>query len=202
MPQGSVLGPTLFLVYINDVKNMLTYARHLLYADDTALYISGDSIATMEQNLQYDLFKFSKWCSQNALTVNVKKNKYVVYGTSNMIKKSRNLNLNIGAEYLHREHVYKYLGIYLDSHLNFNKHIDYVTKITSHKTFLLAKIRNLIDQKTALYIFKSMIMPIFDYGDIIYEGGTKNKLLKLQRIQNRGLKMCLSKVIKVIKKNK
>ena len=109
-----------------------------------------------------------------------------------MIKKSRNLNLNIGAEYLHREHVYKYLGIYLDSHLNFNKHIDYVTKITSHTTFLLAKIRNLIDQITALYIFKSMIMPIFDYGDIIYEGGTQIKLLKLQRIQNRGLKICLS----------
>ena len=57
---------------------------------------------------------------------------------------------------------------------------------------MLAKIRNLIDQQTALYIYKSMIMPIFDYGDIIYEGGTKNKLLKLQRIQNRGLKICLS----------
>ena len=95
-----------------------------------------------------------------------------------MIKKSRNLNLNISNGYLSREHVYKYLGIFLDSHINFDKHMDYVSKITSRKTFLLAKIRNLIDQQTALYIYKSMIMPIFDYGDIIYEGVFKTEDLR------------------------
>ena len=87
--------------------------------------------------------------------------------------------------------MYKYLGIYLDSHLNFNKHIDYVRKITSHKIFTLSKIRRFIDEYTATHIYKTMISPIFDYGDVIYEGGNKGRLDKLQRIQNRGLRIFL-----------
>ena len=94
---------------------------------------------------------------------------------------------------LEREHVYKYLGIYLDSTLTFNKHIDYVNKIVTHKTFLLSKIRGFIDQSTALHIFKSMIVPIFDYGNIVYACGSMNKLDKLKHTQNRGLKVCLGK---------
>ena len=108
------------------------------------------------------------------------------------IKNVRNLNLYLKKSLLDREQYYKYLGIYLDSTLNFNKHIDYVIKITSHKIYTLSKIRKYIDQKTALYIYKSMISPIFDYGNIIYEGGNQNRLDKLKRTQNRGLRICLN----------
>ena len=193
VPQGSVLGPTLFLIYINDVKNILTSVKHLLYADDTALYTTNRNFDTIEDTLQIDLLNFSNWCNQNKLTVNVKKTKYVIYGTSKLLQKSRNLDLAIKGDKINREQVYKYLGIYLDSHLNLNKHIDYISKITSHKIFVLSKIRYMIDQRTAIYIFKTMIAPIFDYGDIVYEGGNKNRLDKLQRIQNRGLRICLSR---------
>ena len=173
VPQGSVLGPTLFLIYINDVKNVLSQSKHLLYADDTVLYITDNSLDRIENNLQLDLVNFSQWCVQNVLTVNTKKTKYVIYGTSKRLKRSRNLDLSIANNQLEREQVYKYLGIYLDSQLNFNKHIDYVNRITSHKIFVLAKIRHFIDQRTALFIYKSMISPIFDYGDIVYEGGKR-----------------------------
>ena len=93
---------------------------------------------------------------------------------------------------LQREHYYKYLGIFLDSSLNFNKHIDHINKITSHKIYILSNIRKCIDQKTAIHIYKSMISPIFDYGDVIYEGVTQKRLTKLKRTQNKGLRVCLN----------
>ena len=189
VPQGSVLGPTLFLIYINDVKHIFEHVNHLLYADDTALYIRGRNLDVLEDRLQSDLNRFSLWCRQNALTVNVKKTKYVLYGTSQLLKRARNLKIYIGDSMLDREHYYKYLGLFLDSSLNFNKHIDFVNKVTSHKIYTLSKIRGYIDKSTALYIYKSMICPIFDYGDIIYEGGTYNRLEKLKHAQNRGLKI-------------
>ena len=193
VPQGSVLGPALFLIYINDVKNTLTSVKHLLYADDAALYTSNINVDIIEDTLQNDLLNFSYWCNQNKLTVNVKKTKYVIYGTLKLLQKSRNLDLAIKGDKISREQVYKYLGIYLDSHLNFNKHIDYISRIISHKIFVLSKIRYMIDQRTAIYIFKTMIAPIFDYGDIVYEGGNKNRFDKIQRIQNRGLRICLAR---------
>ena len=191
VPQGSILGPTLFLVYVNDISNTLSHVKHMLYADDTVLYTSSKEMALIETRLQDDLNKFCKWCSQNALTINVKKNKYVVYGTSQKLKNVRGPNIRLNNSILTREHVYRYLGIYLDSTLNFNKHIDYVNKIVSHKIYTLSKIRCFIDKSTALHIYKSMIAPILDYGNIIYAGGTQNKLEKLKRTQNRGLRTCL-----------
>ena len=101
------------------------------------------------------------------------------------------MNLTVNNSLLKREHYYKYLGLYLDSSLNFNKHMDYVNRVTSHKIFLLSKVQDYIDHNTALYMFKSMICSIFDYGDIVYEGGTHKRLDKLKRTQNRGLKICL-----------
>ena len=191
VPQGSVLGPTLFLIYVNDLSHTLENCNHMLYADDTVLYIGGRDLDTLEINLQENLEQFCNWCKQNALTINVKKNKYVLYGTAKKLKRARPLNLKMNDTLLVREQVYKYLGIYLDSTLNFNKHIDYVNKVVSHKIFILSKIRRFIDKYTALHIFKTMIVPIFDYGNIIYNGGSITKMSKLKRTQNRGLKMCL-----------
>ena len=191
VPQGSVLGPTLFLIYVNDMSHILENGKHMLYADDTVLYEGGRDMTILEANLQQHLDYFAIWCRKNALTINVKKTKYVIYGTSNSLKRIRPLQLKMNGVQLMREQVYKYLGVYLDSTLNFNKHIDYVNKIITHKIFILSKIRRFIDKNTALHIFKSMIVPIIDYGNIIYAGGTETKLVKLKRSQNRGLRICL-----------
>ena len=192
VPQGSVLGPLLFLVYVNDMSQILTHVNHCLYADDTVLYISGKEIREMVELLQEDLGTYSNWCSKNFLTLNVKKTKYVIFGTSQRTKSINNCELYLNGAKLFREPYYKYLGITLDSHLSYKQHIDQCAKIVSHKIYLLTKIRRFVSEDTATFIFKSMIAPILDYGDIIFMGSTSNNLMKLQRLQNRALRVCLN----------
>ena len=85
---------------------------------------------------------------------------------------------------------YRYLSFNLDSTLSFSNHIRTVSSMVAHKANLLAKIRKFLTDEVALKIYKSMILPYFDYGDVIYNQGNQDGLDKLQRLQNRCLKIC------------
>ena len=86
-------GPLLFLIYINDLPNILKHSQVSLYADDTVVYISHNDIKYAESLLQQDLILLYNWCNMNKLTINVKKTKYCVYGMRSIVKKSKAQNL-------------------------------------------------------------------------------------------------------------
>ena len=87
---------------------------------------------------------------------------------------------------------YKYLGITLDSCLTFSKHIANLIKVLNHKVYLLNKVRPNLNRKASITIYKSMILPHIDYGDLFYSASNQNLLDKIQRVQNRCLKICLN----------
>ena len=99
--------------------------------------------------------------------------------------------LQIGGENIGYVTSYPYLGIKLDNKLTFELHIKETLKLVSHKLFLLSKIRKYLTKKQALTIFKSKILPYFDYGDIFCIGSHEKSLDKLQKMQNRALRICL-----------
>ena len=99
------------------------------------------------------------------------KTKDVVFGTRQRISKINYLDLFLNGVKLYKEPYYKYLGITLDANLNYKQHVVQCAKVVAHKIYLLTKIRRLINEETAIFIFKSMIAPILDYGDILYAGG-------------------------------
>ena len=114
VPQGSILGPLLFLVYINDIKDILVDANFQLYADDTVIYSSGKSIEAIKNMLQMNIDKFSSWCITNKLTINTKKTKVMILGSRYNIKRNSNIDLTTYGEKLQIVPTYKYLGINLD----------------------------------------------------------------------------------------
>ena len=193
VPQGSILGPLLFLIYINDLNSCLTCTSDFLYADDTVLLCSGNDLNNVCDNMQNDLDNISNWCNSNKLTINSKKTKFMIFGNRNMLKKIKNtkFNLNMDGQALDRVHCYKYLGLNIDDNLNFNKHIQDMNKIITHKLYMFSKIRFYIGEKDAIILFKSMILPIVEYCDIVYEGTSKRNLDKIDKLYKQGLRICV-----------
>ena len=112
VPQGSVCGPLLFLLYINDFSKVLSHCKVSLYADDTVLYYSANEIDDVVACVQNDLSSLSNWCNRNRLTINCKKTKYCLYGMRSIIKKSKKLDtiISLNNTVLEKVCSYKYLG--------------------------------------------------------------------------------------------
>ena len=115
----------------------------------------------------------------------------MIFGTRHKVKKAKQVVVMANNVPLQIVPTYKYLGITLDSTLSFNCHVRSASNIVSYKINLLAKIRKYLREDVALKIFKSMILPYFDYGDVIYNTACQEGLEKLQRLQNWGLKICM-----------
>ena len=190
VPQGSILGPLLFIIYMNDLQNICKKSNYLLYADDTVIFNTKEiDQATTEK--QTDLNNFKIWCDRNQLTMNVKKTKYVIFGMRSQTKNIVYHDLFIQNKKIQKVATYKYLGMTLDMNLNFNNHLQHVQNVISHKCLLLSKLRKYIDTYTAIILYKSMILPIMEYGNVIYGGAKGQPIKKLQTIQNRILGICL-----------
>ena len=190
VPQGSVLGPLFFLIYVNDIVNRIGKENIQLYADDTVIFINGDNEFEIQNKLQNLLNIFSYWCKENKLSINADKTKMVCFGTKQRIKKVKKLKVSLMNTFIQQVPSYKYLGITLDASLNFNLQIQQTMNKVSHKLYVISKLRQFLTTKTAVLIFKSMIQPYFDYGDIIYMFASKSELSKLDRLQERCINIC------------
>ena len=140
-------------------------------------------------HLQSDLNNVANWCKGNKLSINIKKTKAMVIGTRSMVKKHNHISrLKINGKPIEYVFQYKYLGITIDEILSFHTHLNNTIKIVAHKIFLLHKIRFY----ASIRIYKTMILPYLDYGDIFFANTNSKQLKKLQTLQNRALRMCLN----------
>ena len=179
VPQGSILGPLMFLIYINDLTTCIKHSQCRLFADDTVLYVSCGSSSEAKVNLQADLDNLSQWCQKNQLTINTIKTKGMSFGNKRLLDRDLPLDLKLNGVSLMNVQNYKYLGIILDPNLSFAKHIANLVSVVNFKAYSFTKFRHML--------YKSMILPYLDYGDSIYGGANQDLLQKLQRLQNRCL---------------
>ena len=152
VPQGSILGPLLFVLYINDIDNDLIHSNVLLYADDTVLYSNHENEAVAHAWISEDLTNLTSWFKLNQLTVNIDKTKMMTFGTRNMLKKSRVPDVHISGTKLKYVSHFNYLGIKLESTLSFEKHAAECIHLVSHKLYLLGRVRKYITIGQAISI--------------------------------------------------
>lgn len=187
IPQGSILGPLLFLIYVNDIKNLGLKADISLYADDTCLFYYGHSCKTLKLKAQRDLNKLNDWFLSNLLTINTEKTNFVIFAAKN-----KNLDdiikLKIDNDELKQKSSEKYLGIILDHYLDFKQHIHKIkTKLTSLSGAVRAA-SNCLPRKIKYIIYNSLIKPHIDYLIEIWGTAAKSNLEPLQRAQNKFIK--------------
>ena len=189
VPQGSILGPVLFQIYVNDLPLYISNCHVSMFADDTAIYTASDSLIDLELMMQDELHSLSHWLLCNHLTINAKKSKVMLLGTNQRLRQARPLNVMINGTKLEQVEEYLYLGVILDSGLKMVPHCESIYDKCVKKLGLIYKTRHLFDYETARLIYLTMVLPILDYCSSVYTVAPEYELQKLQRLQNAALRL-------------
>ena len=123
VPQGSILGPTLFLLYINDIKNVSNLLKFIIFADDTNIFHSSDNIEILETTINQELKKLATWFKANKLSLNIDKTSFILF-SKKRIRKS--INIIIDNKAINEVHETKFLGVIIDKNLTWTTHIECV----------------------------------------------------------------------------
>ena len=189
--QGTILGPLIFIFYINDVVQAKGNLMLNMYADDCILFKSGNNWNLMCDSIQLDLDNINSWCVRNRLKLSESKSKLLHIGSIQklgLVDRNRNINLgNVPLQFVDR---YKYLGIILDKHMDLTSYLSVVKKNVSNHLFKLRKIRKYVPQDCAVRIYKQTILPILDYGGFILNSCNQSDRSDLQIMQNNALRIC------------
>ena len=205
VPQGSILGPILFLIYINDLKDT-TNLFSLLFADDTSFLISGKDINIVVDTLNVELHKVCTWFRANELSLHPKKTKFMIF-TQQETKFDFN-NINIILNYNNSDQTdpllinrldyvnsgstvpaIKFLGVYIDPKLNFQYHMNKICKKISSSLYVIKRSKNLLSGKALLTLYYSMIHCHLTYCIQIWSCGSPSSFSKLFLLQKKAIRI-------------
>ena len=190
VPQGSILGPLLFLIYINDISHEILTGGIDLYADDSTLYEMNKQPCVVQRNLQINLNKLQDWCNLNNMSLNPNKTKCMMIATSYRHKNDKSLTLNLTLNGLRVElvTVKKILGIHVENSLSWNYQISTVCSKINSKIALFRRISSYLSNEMKLMFYNAYIMSNMEYCCVIW--GTSSKAYTMMnKLQIRAAKI-------------
>ena len=189
VPQGSILGPLLFLLYINDLPECLKSTRPRLLADDTNLTASGRSMAGIENAVNSDVENLRNWLMANKLSLNVAKIEFTLIGSPQMIKSTSNSQPNIFLienKQIQQVNQTKTLGITVDHDLSWKPDTENICKKITSGIPALRRVKPFIAEKETLNsVYNAIVRPYFDYCFEVWDVFGEIQSKRLQKLQNR-----------------
>lgn len=193
VPQGSVLGPVLFLLYINDFCDIKFNGSLFAFADDTALLYISETLEMSLQNLNCDLRVIRNWFDRNKMVLSVKKTSYAIFSLRKSVK---NDNMPIVYHYnacdrvtncrcpiINRATEVKYLGLIFDEHLRWTQHIDYLVKKLRRVLHIFYYLRKSTERNTMVNIYYALVHSVLQYGISCWGGMSLTNLKPLLTVQ-------------------
>ena len=190
VPQGSNLGPLLFLLYVNDLPNCLKQSSAEMYTDDSNLTASSNDLYRLQTILNSELNNINQWLVANKLTLNVDKTEYMIIGTrqkSNHL--SHNMEVHIGEKKLKQVTSKKVLGVTIDNQLSWEEQVDNISKKVSQGIGVVRRAKLFVKYDTLQILYNSLVQPYFEYCSLVWGNCCDSLKEKLQKLQNRAARV-------------
>jgi hypothetical protein len=191
VPQGSILGPLLFIIYVNSLPDCVT-CKCIMYADDTTLLCSSSDPACLQSELDANMKNIAKWFESNMLTINIKKTKLMVFGTQHILSNFTNINLSYNSDSVEKVDSFKYLGVIFDPYLKWCDHTNYISSCISKRIGVIRRIKYFLPKSTVIMLASALVMPYFDYCSCGWSNCNVQFSNDLQVLQNRLARILLS----------
>lgn len=187
-PKGSILGPLLFLLYINDLGSVSSLLSPIMFADDSNVFSSAKNPQTIVNSVNIELNKIVGWLQANRLSLNIKKTHYMLFSQNKKFK-TTDLNLKIEGNKIERVHSTKFLGVMIDDQMTWKAHINHLTSKLSKSIGILARARKVFDRKILNQLYNSILQPHFFYCAIVWGNADKSTLDPLFKLQKKAIRI-------------
>ena len=193
VPQGSILGPLLFITYVNDLSLCLNSSLSASFADDTSIYATGKNIPEISTKLNKDLTYVSSWCSQNGLCINTNKSKSMLITSAQKRSHLSTQSLAVSVNNITLDCVAneKLLGVMLNHNLDWSDHIRYTESKVKTKLYLLSRVKRFLTIHSRKIFYCSFIQPHLYYCCNVWGTTSTANLEILERIQRRAIRLIL-----------
>ena len=185
VPQGSILGPLLFIIYINDLPNISKIAKFIMYADDANIIITGKSIAEVSEIFNDLSAALLNWVDSNGLKLNIGKTNYMIFSRQ---KVDIPRGMFIANEKIERKHEARFLGVIMDDKLAFSTHIQTLKSKMSRYVGVMYRLKWLVPTKIMLQIYHSFIQSHLNFCSLVWGFTAKSNIDSLFSSQKKGIR--------------